>query len=315
MKSIRILWRVLGCAAIAWALAFTTPAVANEDEMKPFFMAYKTSGDMNAAVAEVKSKLAAGGFEVIGAYSPYPNATVIGVTNDAIKAFAAKSEFGGYAAAQRISVTDMGGEIQVAYTNPTYMASAYRMEGNAADITAAMKAALGAEMEYGPEEGMDDEDLREYHYMFGMEYFDEPSELNEFDSYAAAVAAVEKGLKAGISGTSLIWRVDVPGKEETVFGVGLDGSGITPKGNQQDDAYIMGQIDFKPNRSTAHLPYEILVSGKTAYALYARFRIAINFPDLSMMGDNSFMRIMESPATIEKALTLAAGGKPKKAAF
>jgi hypothetical protein len=46
----------------------------------------------------------------------------------------------------------------------------------------------------------------------------------------------------------------------------------------------------------------VLVSGKNVYALYARFRIAINFPDLSMMGKNSFMNIMQSPEAIKRAL-------------
>ena len=44
-------------------------------------------------------------------------------------------------------------------------------------------------------------------------------------------------------------------------------------------------------------------------ALYARFRIAISFPDLSMMGANSFMNIMKSPEAIREALALTAGGK------
>ena len=70
----------------------------------------------------------------------------------------------------------------------------------------------------------------------------------------------------------------------------------------------MSQIDFKDLRSTAHLPYEILVSGNRVYALYARFRIAISFPDLSKTGNNSFMKIIESPEAIRKALTKAVGG-------
>jgi hypothetical protein len=64
----------------------------------------------------------------------------------------------------------------------------------------------------------------------------------------------------------------------------------------------MSEIDFHDVKSTAHLPYEVLVSGKNVYALYARFRIAINFPDLSMMGKNSFMNIMQSPEAIRAAL-------------
>jgi hypothetical protein len=71
----------------------------------------------------------------------------------------------------------------------------------------------------------------------------------------------------------------------------------------------MKEIDFKPLRSTAHLPYEILVSKGAVQALHAKFRIAVNFPDLSMMGDHSFMRIRCAPDSIEKALA-AATAKP-----
>lgn len=51
----------------------------------------------------------------------------------------------------------------------------------------------------------------------------------------------------------------------------------------------------------------MLVSGNKMYALYARFRIAVNFPDLKMMGANSFFKIMCAPDAIEGALMLAAG--------
>jgi len=53
----------------------------------------------------------------------------------------------------------------------------------------------------------------------------------------------------------------------------------------------------------------MLVDGGEVEALHARFRIAMNFPDLSMMGANSFMNIMPSPDAIKESLTKAAGGK------
>jgi hypothetical protein len=71
----------------------------------------------------------------------------------------------------------------------------------------------------------------------------------------------------------------------------------------------MSEIDFKEIRSTAHLPYEMLVTDDEVEALHARFRIAINFPDLSMMGSNSFMNIMPTPDAIKASLTEAAGGE------
>lgn len=73
-------------------------------------------------------------------------------------------------------------------------------------------------------------------------------------------------------------------------------------GAPEADQYIMSVIDFGDLKGTAHLPYEILVSDKKVYALYARFRIAISYPDLKMMGSNSFMNIMEAPEAIRKAL-------------
>ena len=118
--------------------------------------------------------------------------------------------------------------------------------------------------------------------------------------------AVEAGLAAGKQGVTKVYRVDVPGKQEALFGVAMKGEGDN---KVMDDKYIMSEIDFKDPRSTAHLPYDILVSGNKVYALYARFRIAISFPDLSMMGAHSFMNIMKSPEAIRKALALTVGGK------
>ena len=224
------------------------------------------------------------------------------VTSNALKAAAAKSEFGGYGAGQRVSVTKVGDEVQVAYTNPVYMANAYRMKDELKDVAAKLASVLGSIKAFGPEEGMSAEDVRGYHYMFGMEYFDEPSLLAEYSSYDEATGAVEKSLSEHKGGAGKVYRIDIPGKAESVFGVSL------AKGCSSDK-FIMGNIDFKPIRSTAHLPYEMLVSGKKVYALYARFRIAINFPDLKMMGSNSFFKIMCAPDEIEKALILAAGGK------
>ena len=139
-----------------------------------------------------------------------------------------------------------------------------------------------------------------------MEYFDEPYELASYDSYEEAVAAVEKGLAAKAGGASKVYRIDIPGKKQTLFGVAMSGEATGNK--YMDDNFIMSEIDFKEVRSTAHLPYDILVTGDEVEALHARFRIAINFPDLSMMGSNSFMNIMPSPDAIRDALTTTAGG-------
>jgi hypothetical protein len=281
-----------------------------EDILMPFVLASTTSGDVASVASDVKSKLTAGGFEVVGEYSPYADAHVIVVTNDTLKGHAAKSEFGAYGAIQRVSVTKIDGEVEVVYTNPIYMSAAYRMAADLADIRAQLEKALGAEKDFGSEKNLTASDLRKYHYTVMMEYFDDPSELAEYDDQAEAVKAVEDALAAGLGGASKVYRVDIPGKDETVFGVALKG---VDADDCSGDEYIMSRIDKASPRSTAHLPYEIVVSDGTAYALYARFRIAINWPHLPMVASKTgatFMSIMCSPGAIEEALIYASGEEP-----
>jgi uncharacterized protein (DUF302 family) len=277
---------------------FVSVAQADDVKLKPFVLASKSAGTVAEKSAQVKTALTTAGFTVVGEYAPYAGANIVIVTNDELKKNAAASEFGGYGAVQRVSITEAGKEVQVSYTNPVYMAQVYRMEGDLSGVAAALASALGKVEEFGAQ-GMTAKKARKYHYTIGMEYFDEPSELAEYGSYEEAVQAVDAKLANNQNGVSRVYRVDIPGKQESVFGVGLKGSGDS---KAMDDQFIMNEIDFRDVKSTAHLPYEVLVSGNKVYALYARFRIAINFPDLSMMGKNSFMNIMKAPEAIRKAL-------------
>lgn len=294
--------RALGALALALsaALAFAQDAV-----QKPFVLASRGPGDLAQKLEATKAALAKAGFTVAGSYSPYAGATVIGVTNDELRSTAAKSELGGFGAAMRVALSKVKDEVQVSYTNPAYLANAYRMAGDLKDTAAKLQAALGRIEEFGAA-GLTPAKLRKYHYMFGMEYFDEPNTLASYGSYEEAVKAVEAGLAAGKQGVTKVYRVDVAGKKETLFGVAMKGEGDN---KYMDDKYIMSEIDFKDVKSTAHLPYDILVSDNKVYAQYARFRIAISFPDLSMMGANSFMNIMKAPEAMRAALALTVGGK------
>jgi hypothetical protein len=296
LRGVFCLFFVLGAAAVQ----------AQDALLKPFVLASKGPGEVAQAVEAAKAKLMQNGFIIVGTYSPYPNATVIAVTNDEMRATAAKSEHGGFGAAQRVAVTKVKDQVQVSYTNPAYMANAYRMAGDLKGVAAKLQAALGRIEEFGSSGHYPDQ-LRRYHYMIGMEYFDEPSLLASHNSHDDAVKAVEAGLAAGKQGVTKVYRIDLPGKKEVLFGVAMKGEG--EEGKFKDDKHIMSVIDFKDVKSTAHLPYDMLVVDNKVYALYARFRIAINFPDLSMMGENSFMRIQPAPEAIRKAMLRTAGGK------
>ena len=291
-------------------ILFSAGSALADDILMPFVLSGTSSSDVKTVAAETKSKLTGAGFEVVGEYSPYDGAHIIIVTNDALKAAAAKSDFGAYGAAQRISITKNGDVTEVVYTNPIYMAAAYRMATDLADIRAQLEGALGAEKDFGSEKNLTAKDLGKYHYTVMMEYFDDPSNLAEYDSQEEALKAVNDSLAAGLGATAKVFQIDIPGKDESIIGVALKGKDAD---DCSGDEFIMSKIDKASPRSTAHLPYEIVVSDGTAYALFARFRIAINWPHLPMMASETgatFMSIMCSPGAIEEALIEASGEEP-----
>ena len=283
--------------ALPLLVALNVQAAA-DDLLKPFVLGSKGAGTVAEKAEQAKSALTGAGFSVVGNYSPYADAQILIVTSDELKKNAAASEHGGFGAIQRVAITKVKDDVQVSYTNPVYMANAYRMKDDLTGTAAAMEKALGKVEEFGAK-GMTAAKARKYNYTFGMEHFDEPSLLAEYGSYEEAVKAVDAKLTSNKNGVTKVYRVDIPGKKESVFGVAMKGSGDN---KYMDDHFIMSEIDFRDPKSTAHLPYEVLVSGNKVIALYARYRIAINFPDLSMMGANSFMKIMESPDAIRDVL-------------
>ncbi len=284
--------------------------------VKPFVLAASAAGSIDQVTQATQLKLTEAGFEIIGAYSPYPMASIIVFTHSALKDAATKSPRGGYGAAMRAAITEVDGKIQVIYTNPVYWSNAYRMEQDLQPMSKSLAAALGELEQFGTgEKKLTAADMRKYHYTVLMEYFDDPSDLAEYGSHQEAVQVVEKNLRAGAGGASKIYRLDLgkdpEGKQMTLFGVALRG---TDSNKCSGDAYIMDKIDKSSPRHTAHLPYEMLVYGNEVEALYARFRIAISWPHLPMLASKTgatFFSIMCAPGAIENALTLAAGGKVK----
>ncbi|MDM8559322.1 hypothetical protein [Candidatus Parabeggiatoa sp. HSG14] len=254
---------------------------------KPYVLANSASSD------EVKANLTAQGFEIAGEYEA-SDAKVIVVTSEALKKAAAESENGGYGATQRIAIT---GEV-VSYTNPVYWANGYQMANDLTEVTTALEKALGNKGEFGSKDGMTIKALRGYHYTMMMPYFTDPIELATYPSYKEAVAAVDANLKASKGGTKFVYRVDIPDKDETVFGMGILGD------KEGADNVVMKTLNeyTKGPKHTAYMPYELLVSGTKVYMLHGKFRIALSFPDLSMW---QFMKIRNAPGGIEKAATEA----------
>ena len=277
----------LAALLLGLTASIAAPSSFAEENLKPYHLANPSSLTLDS----VKSGLTSNGFQIAGSYSPYAGTTIVVATNDALKKLASASKFGGYGAMIRVAVTDVNGQAQTSYVNPQYMKNVYRMKGDMTPIASALEKAMGKDKSFGSAEGLSASELQKYRYMFAMPYFDDQIELAEFDNYQTALSKVEAGLSQG-KGIKKVYRIDIPGKDEAVFGVAItEGDGA--------DKTVMTAIDTGALRHSAHLPYEVLVSGKNVYMLSGKFRIAQSFPDLSM---GNFMSISAAPDAIELLL-------------
>jgi len=296
------LFRSLLAAVLISGFLMSPGVAAEQPWLKPYVMTSNAKGNMVEQVKSTQAALQGAGFDVVGTYQPYADATVISVTNAALKTAAAKTEFGGYGAVIRVSVTKVGEKVQVSYVSPAWMSASFRMDADLTAIDKQLTTALGGATPYGATSpGWKADQLAEFHFTVFMPYFDDPFELAEHANYDAAIKAVEAGLAAGKGGTAKVFRVDIPGKKQTLFGVSLK-----KDSGSAGDEHIMKLIDGNDLKQTAHLPYGILVSEGNVYALHAKFRIANSFPDLDM---GTFFKINDAPDAIELALKKASGGE------
>ena len=282
-------------------------SLAQAEVLKPFVLGKTPPGTMADVVEYTKAQLTEQGFTIVGSYMPYPNATVICASHPELSAAAAKAENGGFGAAQRVAITDVNGALQTSYVNPAYLGTAYGL-GKLETVSAKLVAALGHEQEFGAE-GIKEEKLGpgKYHYKMLMPYFGDIDILNTYPDYETGVKTVEENLAAGKGGTVKVYRIDLPDKDVSVFGVGIVQGDGTDSGDKDTDKEVMDIIDFKEVRSTPYLPYELMVQGNQAIALRGRYRIAVHFPDTAMVGDHGFTKIMSAPGGIKKALEAVAG--------
>jgi hypothetical protein len=230
------------------------------------------------------------------------------VTNDELKKIAAMSDKGGYGAGQRVSITEVDDTVEVAFVNPVYIQYGYHLEGDMQPVFDALVASLGNVRSCGGgDKKMTAKKLGKYHYMITMPYFDGNLELGSFDSHEAAIAAVESGLAKTGDALTQVYRIDIPGKQQTVFGVGMKMTNEEEK--DIDSAFQMSIVDFEGCKKRAYFPYEVLVDGNNVEALHMRFRMALHFPNLSMTGKHGFTKLMSAPGATEEALEEMVGAK------
>lgn len=267
---------------------------------RPFVLASVSEKGLETQIEATVAALQGAGFTVAGQYRPLETAAVIVATSDELQSLATASERGAYAAALRVSVAERDGRTEVAYVNPLYLQHAYRLEAGLQGVMDRLATALGAQDTYGSEKGLTEKKLRKYNYMIGMQKFDDPSELGSFESFEEAVAAVENGLAREGDALSQVYRIDLPDTQQVLFGVAMKASG--EEDQPIDESFQMSVVDFEGHAKVAYFPYEVLVNGNQVEALHMRFRMAVHFPDLPMMGAHGFTKLMSSPGATEDAL-------------
>ena len=290
---------------VALAL-FVCASLVQAETLKPFVLAYSKAGtDLSAEFEAVREKLQGAGFRILGEYPVTDGARVLVATSDSLLSAAASAPRAGYIAPLRVAVTRVGNNLQVSYLNLEYFRHAYQLDTSLAAVADQLAARLGASGTYGAE-GLTPSTLERYRYAFGMERFGDPYLLANHPDRRAALAVLDANLEAGKGGVREVYRVDIPGQDTTVIGVSIrEDSGAD---RDASDAFKLATVDVGDPRHTAYFPYEILVRGGQVEALHMRFRMALHFPDMSMVGDNSFMQLRRSPAAVEQALKQAAGG-------
>ena len=300
--------RTLLSLSLLMAVLFSATVVADDTYYKPFIVASAGSGTLAEQTEATVDALENADFEVVGQYSPVAGTNIVVVTSDALKQIASVSDRGGYAAGQRVAISEAGDNVEVSFMNPIYIQYGYRLKGDMQPIHDALVESLGQTDACGAAgKKMTAKKLGKYHYMMGMQHFDDPSKLGSFDSYEAAIAAVESGLAIEGDAFTQVYRIDIPGKQQTVFGVGM-------KKTNEDDAdldseFQMSVVDFEGCKKRAYFPYEVLVDGNKVEALHMRFRMALHFPNLSMMGEHGFTKLISAPGVIEKGLEKMVGAK------
>lgn len=272
--------------------------------LRPYIMA-GVATDLDAAKTEVKTALEGAGFGIAGEYMPAEDNTrwVIVVSHPELdKAVKSVGGLVGFASTLRVGITKEIDGVNISYTNPVYWGNAYfrddfpGVESNYKAVSADFEKAItgiGTNMNapFGSEKGLEVDDLRKYHYMFGMPYFDDTKELADFNNYEDAITKIENSLKWGKPGVTLVYRYDVPGTKLSLFGFELSG--------EKGETNFLPKIDIIEPKHTAFLPYEFLVMDNEVHMLHGRFRIALSFPDLTM---GTFTKIMSTPGDIEDLL-------------
>lgn len=283
-------------AIAGFIFAFATFAA---HALQPYVTGTKVAGgDLKAATTAVEQKLTAAGFAVIGVHASkgLPKQATVVVTEagltDALKGIGGSAVVG---MPIRVGVKVDG---TVSYLNLEYWQRAFLRKdyGKAEAAVKATAGKLGQALGTGEAFGGDvkAEDLPRYQYMFGMERFDDKSELVEYKTFEEAVKTVQDNLAKGVKGTGKVYELVLADKKIAVFGVALNDA-------EYGEGWWVNKIGAD---HVAALPWEVFVVNGKVMGLFGRYRTALAWPSLGM---GQFMTIANHPDTTRAMLEDVAG--------
>ena len=269
-------------------------------DYSPYYNLGSKSGSISQMASIVKNTAKSKGFTLIGEYAPgtqndlyvlvFTNSTTISITSKA-------HNQGVIASSYRVGLEQKGTNIQITAVNPEYQWIAYlgknyskvesQLKTQKSGFDAFCKAIGNGELKAMGGK-VKKSDLEEYQYMFGMPYFDDQIELEEFSSYEEGKKIIESKLE-NTPGITHVYTIQDPTRKVTIYGIGL----VDQKIGEKHFLSIIGQ------EHVAALPYELILEDDEALMLHGRFRFALYWPELTM---GTFTQIMSTPGDCEDLL-------------
>ncbi len=278
--------------------------VCYAEPIQPYYKLGDLDVTLEDAEKSVVKVLEEAGFETIGAYSPAHKGylrSIVFTRPDLVGTLGKLTPVRTMVAALKVGLKLESGKVAVTIINPEYLFRAYTQDEFGTAKTGLMKvhndllavftgkAGFGEAVPFGGGD-LDSEDLAGYHYLFGMEYFEDMIQLaNTGETFESLTARIEKNLEDGVALTGLVYSIKPEGKKIALYGVAHY--------DKHD-----GELEWVPVIGSDHvaaLPYELIVIDNQAFMLHGRYRIAIHWPSLTM---GSFSKIVSTPRHIEEQL-------------
>ncbi|MCF6240697.1 MAG: hypothetical protein L3J74_05055 [Bacteroidales bacterium] len=269
-------------------------------EIPSYYKVGVLKGNMQDAKTKVSNALKTKNFKIFGSYSPAGNPAyeVICFTRSDIYGITLiGKDQRVLASMQKVALRKTSEGIEVSLLNPEYIFNAYlrdkitpyetKLQKITNDIKDALKAVGNDFTPFGG--SLTKEELRKYHYMMAMPYFDDPVELKTFSSFEDGARIIEKNLAAKKGHMLKVYSLRFNKSKIAVYGIGL-------LDKEEGEAYFLPKIG---DRHIAALPYEILLLENKAIMLHGKYRLALHWPKLTMA---QFMKISSTPGDIEDML-------------